>query len=95
MIPGSPKSHTKTEFRKGLNCGVLGCTRKARHEWAYPCAVTTLADDPAVPRWLPVCDECDVELNRKLLEVVGVPQHILEDLLSAYRQIQADGAFDG
>ncbi len=94
MIPGKSEPHVRTDFQAGLDCGVAGCTRRARHEWAYPCAVTTMADDPAAPRWLPVCDECDLELNRVLLSVVGVPAHVLGPLLAAYRQIQADGAFD-
>lgn len=94
MIPGSPVLHRRKEFRKGLVCGVVGCSRRARHQWAYPCAVTTMAKDPALPRWLPVCDECDLELNRALLAAVGVPKHVLVPMIDAYRQIQADGAFD-
>lgn len=94
MIPGSTEPHERKAFRRGLGCGVVGCARRAKHEWAYPCAITTMAAEPAAPRWLPVCDECDIALNRRLLEVVGVPEHVLAQLIDAYRLIQADGAFD-
>lgn len=92
MIPGGPRLKRR-DFRTGLVCGVVGCVRRARHQWAYPCAVNTMSETPSEPSWLPVCDECDMMLNRRLLEVVGVPPHILEEMLGAYAQIQGDGAY--
>lgn len=94
MIPGSRKPLRRKAFRKGLRCGVVGCTRRARHQWAYPCAITTMAVKPAAPRWVPVCDDCDIELNRALLAVVGVPKHVIVETIDAYRLIQGDGAYD-
>lgn len=96
MIPGRNKPFKRKHFAEegGLSCMVVGCIRRARHQWAYPCAVTTLSDDPAKPVWMVVCDECDVALNETLLRAVGVPEHVLRDLMNAYRQIQADASFD-
>jgi len=94
VIPGRRKLYTLRHFRRGLRCGIVGCTRRARHQWAYPCAVRTMAADPRPPRWLAVCDECDLLLNRVLLAAMGVPPHVLDELIGAYRLIQADGAFD-
>lgn len=92
MIPGR-RRYRRRDFRRGITCGVVGCTRRARHQWAYPCAVTTMASDPLPPAWLAVCDDCDIELNRALLRVVGVPDHALATLLVAYRLVQADRAY--
>lgn len=92
MIPGRSKPYKRKHFREGLTCGVVGCTRLARHQWAYPCAINTLIE-PDKPAWVAVCDECDLEMNRVLLRIVGIPDHVLVDVINRYKQIQGDGAY--
>jgi len=91
MLAGTKRTRSIREFRGSITCEVVGCSRRARHQWAYPCAVTTFEGTDA--RWIAVCDECDLELNRVLLEAVGVPFRIVEELLEAYGQVQGDIAF--
>lgn len=93
MIPGAMSQYKARDFAN-LTCGVVGCTRRARHQWAYPCAINTMFTDPSVSAWIPLCDECDLKMNDALLAVVGVPDHVRSDLMTAYRHIQADAAFD-
>jgi len=92
MIPGKTKPYTKAEFRAGMTCGVVGCTRLARHEWHYPCAINTMLEPNSPGTRIALCDECDLEMNRKLLEVVGVPPHILELIMQRYKSVQGDMA---
>lgn len=94
MLPGRSGEYKAKDFRQGLVCGIVGCVRKARHQWAYPCAINTMTDAPAKPAWFPTCDECDVQLNEALLEVVGVPAHVRLDIIEAYKLIQADAAYE-
>lgn len=93
MIPGKPKPYKRKEFRAGLTCGVVGCTRLARHQWAYPCAINTMLGANDEGTWIALCDECDLEMNRRLLEVVGIPHHVLDDVMARYRMVQGDAAY--
>lgn len=93
MIPGKVGKYKKEAFRQGMDCGVVGCTRLARHQWAYPCAINTLISPNGKPVHIALCDECDLEMNRKLLEVVGVPFHVLEVVMERYKSVQGDGAY--
>lgn len=94
MLPGRRKPFKRKHFLRGLRCGIIGCPFRASHQWAYPCAITTDAENPKPPRWLPVCHSCDLRLNKVLLETVGIPHGVLDDLLTRYQAIQADAAFD-
>lgn len=85
---------TKKNYQDGeVDCGRLGCDRTARHEWALPCAVNTrIAGSGQL--WIPLCDVCDVAMNRALLEVLGYHSDILDVILADYSMIQGDIAFD-
>lgn len=58
---------------KRLTCSRKGCTRKAAAQWSA-CA------DGNIQR--PLCSECDIDLNRLVLQWIGDPEWVAK--ISAY-----------
>lgn len=58
-----------------LRCYRAGCNKRAVHQWQ-------ICSDDRVFR--PICEECDVELNRLVLEWMGFPD--AAEKLERYRE---------
>lgn len=93
MIPGRHKALKPEDFREGLTCEVVGCVRIARHQWAYPCAINTLIKPNGKGTWVILCDECDLVMNDVLLRTLGIPPHVMEDVMHRYKMVQGDSAY--
>lgn len=65
----------------GVNCGCTGCRSNAYAQF-YICALDA---------WVAICKECDLRINRAVLEIVTTYNHYeVDKWMDTYRLIPAD-----
>ena len=69
-LPGRREPYTQIGIRR-MRCA--RCGERARYQWQVCADHNT---------WRPICERCDVELNRMVLEWIGHPE--TENLMDAY-----------
>ena len=68
------RPYTKIGIKR-LTCSRKGCTNKASSQWQI-CADNN--------NYRPICDTCDEELNRTVLEFMGFPN--IEEKMKKYQE---------
>lgn len=71
-MTGRRKPYTELGIRR-LKCARRDCQNKARFQWRI-CSLD---------RWSPVCAECDIAINRQVLEFMGGP---VESVIRRYEK---------